>query len=238
MTTTAESDRREGNARRLAAHPRTTIPPDTSALRVLSIAHRDGDPGPRIGDRVDAGLDPLVPATLERIEAGLTRHADVLFAPNRGDVTPVDRSFVSVQRGGGSKRTAYLMDRPLNTVSAQGNHHSLVGTPAAPADRALLLAYYSNGGPARRLDQPIGTLTTHDRYALVGAGRPVEQCTLRMLAQEEIRDAMGFPRGYRLTGSDTAVKRGFGNAVPPNMAELLGCALVETLSGEPLEPAA
>jgi DNA (cytosine-5)-methyltransferase 1 len=241
------------------------------------------DPGPRIGDRVDAGLEPLVPATLERIEAGLTRYADVLLDP-AGDVTPLARSFVSVLRGGGSKRTGYLTDRPIPTVSAQGNHHAVVGTPAAAAERALLLAYYSNGGPARPLNQPIGTLTTRDRFALVGQPPPdqhmlvrnyssrgaggemctpvnepartittrghqsvvgwrpdravVDQCTFRMLAQQEIGDFMGFPSGYRVDGSDKDVKRGYGNAVPPAMAEVLVSALVEALSGEQLDPAA
>jgi hypothetical protein len=42
MTTTAESDRRERNARHRASHPRTMIPPEASALRVLSTSNHNG----------------------------------------------------------------------------------------------------------------------------------------------------------------------------------------------------
>lgn len=42
MTTTAESARRARDAARIAAYPRTMIPPEQSALRVLSTAHHNG----------------------------------------------------------------------------------------------------------------------------------------------------------------------------------------------------
>jgi DNA (cytosine-5)-methyltransferase 1 len=139
--------------------------------------------------------------------------------------------FISLMRGGGSKTAAYPVAGPLPTVSAQGNHHGLVHPSAETA--ALLLAYYSNGA-ARPVDEPVGTLTTRDRYALIGAGTPVEQCTFRMLATHEIAAGMGFAKDYQVKGSKRDQVRGYGNAVTPPAAEVLISALVEAINGEPL----
>ncbi|PWV82447.1 DNA (cytosine-5)-methyltransferase 1 [Prauserella marina] len=251
-------------------------------------------PGQRIGDRVDAKgrPDPLAPATLARIEAGLTRHArQSLLAPAGGTwrqaatsldeplptrttretdglvvpplVVPVAKRagvdtatttgqplrtqtcrretalvippFLSLLRGGGSKTAAYPLTGPMPTVSAQGNHHALVHPPAA--ENAALLAYYSNG-PARPVAEPPGTLTTRDRYGLINGTPPVESCTFRMLATHEIAAGMGFDPDYQVKGSKRDQVRGYGNAVPPAMSEVLISALVEAISGEPLTPAA
>jgi DNA (cytosine-5)-methyltransferase 1 len=143
--------------------------------------------------------------------------------------------FVSLLRGGGSKTTAYPVAGPLPTVSAQANHHRLVGPTADAA--AMLLAYHSNG-PARPVEEPVGTLTTRDRYALVGGGTPVEQCTFRMLATHEIAAGMGFAKDNRVKGSKREQVRGYGNAVTPPAAEVLVSALVEAISGESLTSAA
>ncbi|MGW7532548.1 DNA cytosine methyltransferase [Amycolatopsis sp. NPDC054798] len=96
----------------------------------------------------------------------------------------------------------------------------------------MLLAYYSNG-PARPDSEPNGTLTTKDRYALVGdTAAAVKQCTFRMLAPHEIAAGMGFAKDYQVKGSNRDRVRGYGNAVNPPAAETLVSALVETISGE------
>lgn len=63
--------------------------------------------------------------------------------------------FIAELRGGGS--TARTVADPMSTVTASGNHH------------ALLAPYYGSGSglTARSSDDPHGTLTTVDRYALV-----------------------------------------------------------------------
>ncbi len=61
--------------------------------------------------------------------------------------------FIAELRGGGS--TARPVGDPLATVTASGNHH------------ALLTPYYGNADHGHPVDQPVGTLTTRDRYALV-----------------------------------------------------------------------
>jgi DNA (cytosine-5)-methyltransferase 1 len=159
----------------------------------------------------------------------------------RRETAVVVPPFISIQRNGGSATAAYPVDGPIPTVSAGGNHHGLVGPPADPGELALLLAYYGNGS-TYRVDDPIGTLTTRDRYALIGGTPPVESCTFRMLDPHEIAAGMGFPASYRVPPKVAKSKRkqvrGWGNAVPPAMAEVLGSALIETFTGEPLEPAA
>ncbi|MFD5245689.1 DNA cytosine methyltransferase [Amycolatopsis sp. NPDC058340] len=251
------------------------------------------DPGPKIGERADHGKDPLEPATIARIEAGLERHARPMLAPAGGTwrehATPLDvpmptrttretdglvvppllvpvakragvnmastveepmrtqttrrevamvmPPFISLMRGGGSKQTAYPVTGPIPTVSAQGNHHGLVGPPADPS---MLLAYYSNRGLSP-VSEPVGTLTTRDRYAVVGGDTPpVDQCTFRMLSAKEVGRGMGFRPDYRVKDgiSKRDEVRGYGNAVPPAMSEVIVSALVETFSGEHLEPAA
>lgn len=61
--------------------------------------------------------------------------------------------FIAELRGGSSD--ARSTGGPLSTITASGNHH------------ALLTPYYGASKGSRPVDEPIGTLTTHDRYALI-----------------------------------------------------------------------
>ena len=83
----------------------------------------------------------------------------------------------------------------------------------------------------------MGTLTTRDRYALLGADteRVLSECTFRMLAPEEIRAGMAFPATFKALGDKRTQARGYGNAVTPAAAEVIGCALVEAITGEQIE---
>jgi DNA (cytosine-5)-methyltransferase 1 len=143
--------------------------------------------------------------------------------------------FMVQLRGGGCREHARAITEPLGTFSAQGNHHGLVnGLP-----EHLLVPYYSTG-VARPVEEPLGTLTTKDRYGLLGYTRPVqvEDCTFRMLEPEEIARGMAFRPGYRDKGSKRARARGYGNAVTPPSSEITFSALVEAIAGEDLERAA
>lgn len=118
----------------------------------------------------DRDLDPFT-EPLRTIVADGANHA-VVGSP-----------FVAELRGGSSD--ARSVDVPLATVTANGNHHALVtsagGTwndEARPAGdplrtlttreaNALVTPYYGSAQTALPIDQPIGTLTTVDRYALV-----------------------------------------------------------------------
>ncbi|WP_340686378.1 hypothetical protein LCL61_08815 [Amycolatopsis coloradensis] len=50
-------------------------------------------------------------------------------------------------------------------MSAQGNHHGLVSPSAEAA--VMLLAYYSNGA-ALPVEEPVGAISTRDRFAVIG----------------------------------------------------------------------
>ncbi|MFD3851666.1 DNA cytosine methyltransferase [Streptomyces microflavus] len=139
--------------------------------------------------------------------------------------------FVVPMRGGGDKEKARHLGHPLHTVSAGGNHHGLVTT-----ENTLLVPYYGNG-QARPTDQPIGTLPTRDRYALIDAAGEYDfsKVLFRMLQPHEIGRAMAFADRYRVLGSKRDQVRQYGNAVTPPVAEVLLCALVECITGESID---
>lgn len=80
----------------------------------------------------------------------------------------------------------------------------------------FLIAYYGNERGGRSLDQPLGTVTTRDRFAVIDGDR------MRMLSIEEYRIAMGFPADYWLPEQHKVALHLLGNAVcPPVAAEIL-----------------
>ncbi|MFD4315017.1 DNA cytosine methyltransferase [Streptomyces sp. NPDC058548] len=122
------------------------------------------------------------------------------------------------------------VDEPFRTMTTAG-HQSLI-TP----DKSLLVPYYGNG-QARPTGEPIGTLPTRDRYALLDANGEYDlsKVLFRMLQPEEIGRAMAFADAYVVLGSKRDRVRQYGNAVTPNAAEVLLCALVECITGEEID---
>ena len=118
-----------------------------------------------------------------------------------------------------------------------------------PPDLAsAYLVQYNGQSGTRSLDQPLPTVTTHDRLALV---QPVISGTaldirMRMLDTDELSGATGFPWDYKFEGSRSAVVRQIGNAVPVSIAEALCTALLtdaptpilDALAAESLEAGA
>jgi DNA (cytosine-5)-methyltransferase 1 len=244
-------------------------------------------PGQRIADRTN----PLAPATMDRIRAGLTKFGrppavPPLLVPTEGrpgkTATPATEplrtqtarnetgiAFPPFQvslRGGGSKNTALPLTDPLGTVTASGNHHGLI-TPELPAMvmrnnsskgpateplrtlttaghqslvtwDSILVPYYTNGA-ARPVHEPVGTVTTVDRWSLAEAADAIDlgDVRFRMLEPHEIGRAMAFPDDYIVFGSKRDRVRQYGNAVTPPVMEIIVSALVEAITGEPLEPA-
>lgn len=98
----------------------------------------------------------------------------------------------------------------------------------------LLVPYYGNG-TAKTVREPVGTLSTRDRYALVQGDVDINDVLFRMLEPHEIGRAMSFADQYIVLGSKRERVRQYGNAVTPNCAEVIVCALVETITGEQIE---
>ena len=82
-------------------------------------------------------------------------------------------------------------DKPLNTLTAQGNHLGEV--------RAFLVKYYGTGENAASCMGPAPTITAKDRMGLVtvqGIDYRLVDIGLRMLTPRELFDAQGFPDDY------------------------------------------
>lgn len=113
-------------------------------------------------------------------------------------------------------------NEPLGTISAGGTHHAEV--------RAFLLKYYGTDQDPR-LEEPLHTVTTKDRYGLVtikGEDYAIVDIGMRMLTPRELARAQGFPDTYILDPivngkplSKSAQVRMIGNSVCPPMAAAL-----------------
>ena len=153
--------------------------------------------------------------------------------------------FITIFHGGeGSERRNHSIDNPLPTLDTSNRYGvvepfiTAIGQSSAH-DRSrplseplstvvtkqehvlvepLLLEYYGNGR-ALPVSEPVPTVTTKDRFALIS------NCNLdirfRMLNNNELKRAQGFPDNYILTGNTTEQTKQIGNAVPVNTAEAL-----------------
>lgn len=129
-------------------------------------------------------------------------------------------------KGPGGEHCTAVAD-PMRTLTTMG-HQSLVTW------EHLLVPYYGNG-TARTVREPVGALSTRDRYALVQGQVDVEDVRFRMLEPHEIGRAMSFADSYVVLGSKRERVRQYGNAVTPNCAEVIVAALVEAISGTDIE---
>ncbi|BBB99006.1 DNA cytosine methyltransferase [Bradyrhizobium elkanii] len=92
---------------------------------------------------------------------------------------------------------------------------------------SFLLVYYGTdgGGGWQRLDRPLRTITTVDRFALVEPGDDGHQ--MRMLQVPELKRAMGFKTDYTMNhGTRRENIKILGNGVCPPVME----AIVETIT--------
>ncbi|WP_394424779.1 DNA cytosine methyltransferase [Vreelandella stevensii] len=126
------------------------------------------------------------------------------------------------------------MNEPLHTITAAANHHGIVHCTLSPHVEesalrvaAFLMRYHSTGGQWADLNEPMTTITTKDRLALVtvyikGTPYVIVDICLRMLKPRELYRAQGFPDTYIIDrGHDgrrftvTAQTRMCGNSVSP-----------------------
>lgn len=129
------------------------------------------------------------------------------------DLEPLPASsFVSFDGSDEWARVADKVERTRARVAAAQAEHG----------PRVLVPYYGSARGGRPLSRPVGTLTTHDRYALVDGDR------LRMLSVDEQRAAMGFPPSYPLTGTRAEQVHQLGNAVCPPVAARVVRQLLES----------
>lgn len=140
------------------------------------------------------------------------------------------------------------LTEPVPVITAGAEHHALVACTLSPDVEAgalrvaAFLTKYYGQGDGQDLRDPLHTITTKDRLALVtvtvrGTPYVIVDIGMRMLTPAELYAAQGFPKGYvfdrghdgRIFSKKTQV-RFVGNSVsPPPM-----CALVSALFAEEL----
>lgn len=132
---------------------------------------------------------------------------------------------------------------PVPVVSAGGEHHALVQYELGKEDEAgalrcaaFLMRYHASGGQWADPRDPMTTITTHDRLALVTVwlkGEPwvIVDITLRMLTPRELYNAQDFPPDYVIDRTSsgkkltkTAQVRMAGNSVSPLPMRLIVAA--------------
>lgn len=149
---------------------------------------------------------PLAERTMKRIREGLARFGGAEF-------------LVCMEHGGRVLST----DLPVPTITtAKGGAIGL----AEP----FLVEYYGNGQP-RPISDPLPTITTHDRFALVEPQRNGIDVRFRMLTPGELAAAQSFPKEYTFTGNRIEVVKQIGNAVCPKIAEALTAGYMQELAG-------
>lgn len=202
----------------------------------------------RDGKRVEPAHGPLRTMTT-RNETGLAWLPFIAELRGGGSIArPVTDSLATVTASGnhhGLCMPAAAMVMRNNSSRGDGGEHS---TPVTEPLRTLttaghqslltwdhmLVPYYGTGTP-RSVSEPIGALTTRDRYALVRGDVSLDDVLFRMLEPREIGRAMSFADDYVVLGNKREQVRQYGNAVTPNAAEVLVCALVEAVTGEDIE---
>jgi DNA (cytosine-5)-methyltransferase 1 len=191
-------------------------------------------------------------------------HAPMRTQTARNETGVVIPSFVSELRGGGSVAhttdealatvTASgnhhgLVIPPLvmRNNTARGDQGQM-STPAAEAMRTITTAghqslltwgaLYAHDAGVRDLARPMPTQTTIQGDALLTAAEwdaVVDDCLFRMLEPHEIHAGMAFVPDYVVLGSKRQKVKQLGNAVTPPSAEVLVAALVECITGTPLD---
>ncbi|MFD8488590.1 DNA cytosine methyltransferase [Streptomyces sp. NPDC059712] len=172
----------------------------------------------------------MVPVEGRDGKSAASAHSPLRAMTTRNETGLAWLPFIAELRGGGS--IARTVTESLATVTASGNHHGLVAPDGF--SEHMLIPYYGNGAP-RSVNEPIGALTTRDRYALVRGEVDIDDVLFRMLEPHEIGRAMSFADSYVVLGNKREKVRQYGNAVTPNAAEVLVCALVEAITGEELD---
>jgi len=155
---------------------------------------------------------------------------------HHGYVMPplVMRNFTA--RPGAEASMTTPATEPVRALTTSGNQ-SLIWS------NALMVPYYGSADSAIPASNPVGALTTRDRYGvltpadldMLAAEFDIDDVLFRLLTREEIGACMGFPSTYRVLAKSREVAIDlYGNAVTPTVAELLYSALAECIAGQDL----
>lgn len=143
-------------------------------------------------------------------------------------------AFMVQANGGFNATPARDLRQPMSTVTTTGSQQQLVEVTLSKEQEAgamrcaaFLMRYHATGGQWSDMRDPITTVTTHDRLALVTIwlkGEPwvIVDITLRMLTPRELYNAQDFPPTYIIDRTSsgklltkTAQVHMCGNSVSP-----------------------
>lgn len=171
------------------------------------------------------GCHSLVDVKLDK-EASLSDEVADFFEKYYGKAVFGDRvkpdSFASCMIQMNNHMDGKSVTEPVNTIVS--------GPVKIGEARAYLVKYYGQSN-AQDIDEPLGTVTSKDRFGLVtikGEQYRIVDIGLRMLEPRELFKAQGFPEDYIIdTDADgrpypkSAQVARCGNAVPPPFANAL-----------------
>lgn len=224
-------------------------------------APRSLDIGAPLGTIVAGGVKHalVAPTLLPATHQGSDRINDpkaplpTITCANRGELM-LATAFLEQACGGYYTGAGNDLRAPAPTICAQGSIQRLVTCTLSPEQEAgalrvaaFLINYYGNG-TALGLREPLDTVTTRDRMALVTVyvhGEPyvIVDIKLRMLKPAELFRAQGFPPDYIIDRtadgrriSNTHAVRMVGNSVSP--PPLRALALANLDAAQPVRIAA
>lgn len=199
---------------------------------VMAVHHDDH------GRAFDPDHRPLPPRTTKNGESLVMTEPFITMLRENGKPTPVNHAplqafttgrnhgltippgaFVMKHQGGylDDRHAVTSVDQPLNTVTTR--HAGSLVVPFRKGDRP------------HTPDRPLSTLATHAQHGVMTAGEriAIEDCYFRMLSPREAANGQRFTRTYILTGTLGEQQLGAGNAVPVNVAHMLGRRVAEGL---------
>ncbi|OYW21809.1 MAG: hypothetical protein B7Z52_00380 [Burkholderiales bacterium 12-64-5] len=159
-----------------------------------------------------------------------------------GAVRVGDMSSSSQGRNGNAKAKNSRAGSRDNQAAARGSFASANSETAKRESQhgnkllAACLVKYFGTAIGQSIEDPLGTLTSKDRYGLVlvhveGEPYVIVDIGMRMLTPRELASCQGFPADYWLPPKKTHAVAKIGNSVPPCLAEAIVRAnYVETKS--------
>ncbi len=161
-----------------------------------------------------------VPQTRKRLFVLCDRDREVPVIPRSRKPAPSALTILKAE-GRYASKPLYSDTRAEATIERAERAMKVLGKRVP-----FLIVYYGSDGSGgwQTLERPLRTLTTLDRFGLVTweGSEPM----LRMLQVDELKAAMGFPKGYELQhGSRRDRIKMMGNGVCPPVMK----AVVETL---------
>ena len=124
--------------------------------------------------------------------------------------------FSYVPKGGG------LLDVPSHLLT--------------PHLQKMVSGHYGSGGHVKNIygrlswDKPCGTIVAG--MDKITCGRYLHPDANRLLTPRECARIQSFPDEFKLIGGQVARYYAIGNAVPPQLAQVLGMAIVKTLKNK------